>query len=54
MSIRVKTLEKAVAEAKRFLEAAEVIKRVAGRTEYVKGDLGIAAGSIAQRQNAQA
>lgn len=54
MSIRVKTLEKAVAEAKRFLEAAEVVKRVAGRTEYVKGDLGIAAGSIAQRQNAQA
>ena len=38
MSIRVKTLEKAVAEAKRFLEAAEVVKRVAGRTEYVKGD----------------
>lgn len=38
MSIRVKTLEKAVAEAERFLEAAEVVKRVAGRTEYIKGD----------------
>lgn len=38
MSIRVKTLEKAVAEAKRFLEAAEVVKRVAERTEYIKGN----------------
>lgn len=38
MSIRVKTLEKAITEAKRFLEAAEVVKRVNERTEYVKGD----------------
>jgi hypothetical protein len=38
MSIRVKTLEKAVAEAKRFLEAADVVKRCAGSTEYRKGD----------------
>ena len=38
MSVRVKTLEKAVAEAKRFLEAAAVVKRAAGTTEYTKGD----------------
>lgn len=38
MSIRVKTLEKAVAEAERFLEAAAAVKRAAGRTEYTKGD----------------
>ena len=38
MSIRVKTMEKAVDEAKRFLEAAAVVKRAAERTEYTKGD----------------
>ena len=38
MSLRVKTLDKAVAEAKRFIEAAAVVKRAAGSTEYVKGD----------------
>lgn len=38
MSIRVKTLDKAVAEAKRFIAAAEVAKRMAGTTEYTKGD----------------
>lgn len=36
--MRVKTLDKAVAEAKRFLEAAEMVKRMAGWTEYTKGD----------------
>jgi len=34
MSIRVKTLEKAVAEAKRFIEAAAVVKRSAGHSSY--------------------
>jgi hypothetical protein len=38
MSIRVKTLDKAVAEAKRFIDAAAVVKRAAGSTEYTKGD----------------
>ena len=38
MSIRVKTLDVAVAEAKRFLEAASVVKRAAGFTELIKGD----------------
>lgn len=38
MSVRVKTMEKAIAEAKRFLAAADVVKRCAGRTEYTKGD----------------
>ena len=38
MSVRVKTLEKAVAEAKRFLAAADVVKRCAGSNEYTKGD----------------
>ena len=38
MSLRVKTLDIAVAEAKRFLEAAAVVKRAAGSTEYTKGD----------------
>ena len=38
MSIRVKTLDVAVAEAKRFLEAASVVKRAAGFTELTKGD----------------
>ncbi len=38
MSIRVKTLDAAVAEAKRFLEAASVVKRAAGFTELTKGD----------------
>jgi hypothetical protein len=38
MSIRVKTLDKAVAEAKRFLAVADVVKRCAGSTEYAKGD----------------
>lgn len=36
--MRVKTLDKAVAEAKRFLEAADAVKRCAGSTEYTKGD----------------
>ena len=38
MSIRVKTLDVAVAEAKRFLEAASVVKHAAGSTELTKGD----------------
>ena len=38
MSIRVKTLDAAVAEAKRFLEAASVVKHAAGCTELTKGD----------------
>ncbi len=38
MSIRVKNLDKAVAEAKRFLAAADVVKRCAGSDEYIKGD----------------
>ena len=38
MSIRVKTLDAAVAEAKRFLEAASVVKHAAGSTELTKGD----------------
>lgn len=38
MSMRVKTLDAAVAEANRFLEAAAVVKRAAGSTEYIKGD----------------
>ena len=38
MSLRVKTLNKAVAEAKRFIEAAEVVKCAAGSQEYIKGD----------------
>ena len=38
MSLRVKTLDIAVAEAKRFLEAAAVVKRAAGSTEYTIGD----------------
>ena len=38
MSIRVKTLDAAVAEARRFLEAASVVKRAAGFTELTKGD----------------
>ena len=38
MSIRVKTLDAAVAEAKRFLEAASVVKHAAGFTELTKGD----------------
>jgi hypothetical protein len=38
MSIRAKALDKAISESKRFLEAAEVVKRAAGTTEYLKGD----------------
>lgn len=38
MSVRVKTLDKAILEAHRFLEAADVVKRLAGITEYTKGD----------------
>ena len=38
MSLRVKTLDIAVAEAKRFLEAAAVGKRAAASTEYTNGD----------------
>lgn len=38
MSLRAKTLEKAVAEAKRFLESADMVKRCAGTTEYTKCD----------------
>ena len=38
MSLRVKTLDIAVAEAKRFLEAAAVVKRAVGITEYTIGD----------------
>ena len=38
MSIRVKTLDVAVAEAKRFIEAASVVKHAAGSTELTKGD----------------
>lgn len=38
MSIRVKTLKAAVADAKRFIEAAEIAERAAGRSEYTKGD----------------
>lgn len=38
MSIRVKTLKEAVAEAKRFIEAAAVVERAAGSNEYLKGD----------------
>ena len=38
MSVRVKTMEKAIAECKRFLAAAEELKRCAGSTEYTKGD----------------
>lgn len=38
MSIRVKTLKDAVAEAKRFIEAAAVVERAAGRNEYRKDD----------------
>ncbi len=34
MSIRVKTLKAAVAEAKRFIEAAEVVERAAGHSTY--------------------
>ena len=38
MSINVKVLNKAVSEAKRFLEAAAVVKNAAGSTEYIEGD----------------
>ena len=38
MSIRVKTLADAVAEAKRFIEAAAIVERAAGVNEYSKGD----------------
>jgi|DEB19_MinimDraft_2_1074335.scaffolds.fasta_scaffold33541_3 hypothetical protein len=38
MSMRAKTLDKAISEANRFLAAAEVVKRSAGTTEYLKGD----------------
>lgn len=38
MSIRVKTLKAAVAEAKRFIAAAEVAERMAGHNEYRKDD----------------
>ena len=38
MSIRVKTLADAVAEAKRFIEAAAIVERAAGFSEYSKGD----------------
>jgi len=38
LSIRAKTLEKAVAEAKRFLEAADVVERCAGSSEFIKSD----------------
>lgn len=31
-------MEKAIAEAKRFLAAADVVKRCADRAEYTKGD----------------
>ena len=36
--MRAKTLEIAIAEAKRFLTAASVVKRCAGSTEFTKGD----------------
>jgi len=38
MNITMKTLDKAIAEAHRFLEAAEVVKRAAGTEEYMKGN----------------
>jgi len=38
MSMRAKTLDKAISEANRFLAAAEVVKRSAGTTEYTTGD----------------
>jgi hypothetical protein len=38
MSIRVKTLKAAVENAKRFIQAAEVLNMVGGRREYTKGD----------------
>ena len=38
MSIRVKILKQAVENAKRFVAAAEVAERAAGRSEYTKGD----------------
>jgi hypothetical protein len=34
MSVKAKTLDKAIAEAERFLAAAEIVKRSAGTTEY--------------------
>lgn len=38
MSVKAKTLDKAIAEAERFLAAAEIVKRSAGTTEYTTGD----------------
>lgn len=38
VSIRVKTLKAAVENAKRFIEAAAIVERAAGRSEYTKGD----------------
>lgn len=38
MSLRARTLEKAVAEARRFLEAADTVKRCAETAEYTNGD----------------
>lgn len=37
MSIRVKTLKQAVAEARRFIEAAEVVERAAGHSTFSRG-----------------
>jgi hypothetical protein len=38
MSVRVNALDKAIAEAGRFLEAAEAVKRSAGISSYIKDD----------------
>ena len=38
MSIKVKTLDKAVSEAKRFIEAAAAVNRAERTDEYTKGD----------------
>jgi hypothetical protein len=37
-TMRVKTLDKAVKEAKRFLKAADAVKKLSGTDEYIKGD----------------
>lgn len=39
MSIRVKTLKAAVSEAKRFIEAAEIVEREVDKNEYDKGHI---------------
>lgn len=38
MSIRVKTLKDAVAEAKRFIAAAEIVERCAGSSGHSEND----------------